>query len=74
MPQRARDGGAAMPRMDGMPQRAKDGRTDICSSITAPALSYYRTSCTYAISALPPSVAVVLRKEPGMAVRCFTRS
>ncbi len=34
-----------------------------CSSVTAPALPYYRTSCTYAKPALPPSMVVGAASE-----------
>jgi hypothetical protein len=51
MTQRARDGGAAMVRMYGMTQRARDGG--------AAMVRMYGQIFTPAISAFPPSMAVI---------------
>ncbi len=48
---------------------SRDGPADKCSSATAPALPTKLHPCNDALSALPPSVVVVYRKEPWMAVR-----
>jgi len=61
MSQGAMDGGATTYRMYGMSQGAMDGG--------ATTYRMYGQIFAPAISALSPSMAVVCRKEPGMAVR-----
>jgi hypothetical protein len=64
IPQRARDGGAVMSR-DGL---AENCSCNICTSTIRGGRQIFAP----AISALPPSVVVVFRNEPGMAMRTNT--
>ncbi len=80
MSQGARDGGVTIPWMGGMSQGARDGGVTIPwkgGQIFAPRQQLLRCStklrpCSDAISAFPPSMAVICHKEEGW--RCQDRN